>query len=205
MNRVEDELRYVDRIVEGRGVALDIGANRGHYSYVLSGIFREVHAFEPNPGVAGKLREYGARNVESHDVALSSEEGELELFVPIVDGVEQHGWASFDPGNMAGAREFTRVKVPVRTLDSFALPEVAFVKIDVEGHEVAVLRGAIETLRHCRPVVLIEVKEANEETVLRYFEELGYERYRLEGGHLVLHPRGSGPYPGENFVFRPAR
>lgn len=203
MSRVEPELLLLDRITGGGGgVALDIGANQGYYSYVLSRWFGKVVAFEPNPAVVTRLLRYGAPNVEVHNVALSSSAGELELFVPIVNGVEQHGWASFNPGNLPGAAELRVMKVPVRPLDSFGLAGVSFVKIDVEGHEPAVLEGAVETFRGSRPVVLIEVKEDNRETVFRFFRELGYEPHRLVGGRVVPLAE-SGGAGGENYIFKP--
>lgn len=202
MNRVEPELLHLDRIAGEGGVALDVGANRGYYSYALSKRFERVVAFEPNPSVVSRLRSWGAANVRVHNVALSSSAGELELFVPRVDGREQDGWASFDRDNLSGADDFRVLKVPVRPLDSFGLDSVSFMKIDVEGHEPAVLEGAVETLRRCRPVVLIEVKERTREGVFRFFAELGYAPHRLVGGRLVPAAEADGE-AGENYVFRP--
>jgi FkbM family methyltransferase len=205
MGRVEEELLRLDTIVEGREVALDIGANQGYYSYTLSRLFEKVIAFEPNPSVVTRLLRSGAGNVEVHNVALSSSTGELDLFVPVVDGVEQSGWASFNRNNLPDARDFRVLHVPVRPLDSFGLTTVSFIKIDVEGHEPAVLAGAVETLRRCRPVVLIEVKEENRDAVFRLFAELGYRPYRLRGGKLVPQGGGDDAGAGENYVFRPGR
>lgn len=202
MNRVEPELLHLRRIAgEGR-VALDVGANRGYYSYALSRLFERVVAFEPNPTVVSRLRSWGAANVQVHNVALSSAAGELELFVPRVDGREQDGWASFDRDNLSGAEDFRVLRVPVRPLDSFGLDGVSFVKVDVEGHEPEVLEGAVETLRRCRPVVLIEVKERNREEVLRFFAGLGYAPHRLVEGRIVPAAE-AGEDAGENYVFRP--
>lgn len=202
LNRMEEELRYIDRIVDRGELALDIGANRGLYSYALSKIFRSVVAFEPNPGMAAMLRRMRPGNVEVEEVGLSAAPGELEFFIPIVDGVEQSGWASFDRGNLAGAEDFQRFPVPVRTLDSFEFPEVSFIKIDVEGHETSVLQGAVDTIRRCHPVLLVEVRSSSEDEVFEYFEALGYTRFRMKSGALVRHLRDDREYSGENFVFR---
>jgi FkbM family methyltransferase len=202
MNRMEEELRFIGRITEGREVAVDVGANLGLYSYALSKQFRRVIAFEPNSRITAKLRRSRRSNVEIHAAALSSSEGEMDLFVPVVAGVDQSGWASFDRQNLVGADEYRRVAVPVLTLDSLDLPTVSFIKIDVEGHELSVLAGAIDTMRRCRPDVLIEVKEASETEVFDYFEALDYDRYRMRAGQLVRHTRGDEEYRGENYVFR---
>lgn len=201
--RAEQELLELDRLLDRRDLAVDVGANRGFYSYAFTRRFRRVVAFEPNPRIVADLERLGAPNLEVHNVALSSEEGKLELFVPRVDGVEQHGWASFDRGNLPGATDFRVLEVPVRPLDAFGLRGVSFIKIDVEGHETAALEGAVETIRDGRPTVLIEVKDRNRAEVMRFFGGLGYAPFRLRGGGLVpWTPDGEGD-EGENFVFRP--
>jgi FkbM family methyltransferase len=201
--RAEDELLELDRILDRRDLAVDVGANRGFYSYAFTRRFRRVVAFEPNPAIVADLEMLGAPNLEVHNVALSSGEGKLELFVPRVNGEEQHGWASFDRGNLPGATDFKVLEVPVRPLDAFGLKGVSFIKIDVEGHETAALAGAAATIRDSRPTVLIEVKDRNRDEVMGFFDRLGYAPFRLRRGKLVpWAPNGAGD-EGENFVFRP--
>lgn len=198
--RAEEELLELDRLIDRRDLAVDVGANRGFYSYAFTRRFRRVVAFEPNPRVVADLERMGAPNLEVHNVALSSRAGTLELFVPRVDGEEQHGWASFDRGNLPGATDFKVLEVPVRPLDAFGLTGVSFIKIDVEGHEPAALAGAAATIRDSRPTVLIEVKDRNRGEVMAFFDGLGYAPFRLRGGALVP---WAGDDEGENFVFRP--
>jgi FkbM family methyltransferase len=199
--RLEDELLHLDCITEGGAVAVDVGANEGFYSYALARRFGTVHAFEPNPRLAEELERHRPPNVQVHTVALSSCHGALDLYVPLVHGVEQHGWASFNRENLPGAGEFHVLHVAVHPLDAFDLEGVAFIKIDVEGHEIEVLDGALQTLQRNRPVVLIEVKERNRETVLALFTSLGYTAWRLSGRELQR--LDVWPDRGENVVFRP--
>lgn len=200
--RAEKELVELDRLLDRRELAVDVGANRGFYSYAFTRRFRRVVAFEPNPAVVADLERMGVPNLEVHNVALSSSEGTLELFVPRMDGREQHGWASFDPGNLPGATDFRVLEVPVRPLDAFGLKDVSFIKIDVEGHEPAALAGAAATIRESRPTVLIEVKGRNRDEVLEFFDRLGYAAFHLRAGKLVPWTPNGGD-EGENFVFRP--
>jgi FkbM family methyltransferase len=201
MNRLEAELVHLDRITRGGAVAVDIGANQGLYSYALSKRFQKVLAFEPNVGLADDLERHRPRNVAVHNVALSSAAGELELFIPLVNGVEQHGWASFNRENLPGARDFRILRVQVRPLDDFSLVGVGFVKIDVEGHELAVLQGAMDTLRRNRPTVLIEVKSVNREAVFDLFAELGYTAFQMHRSELIP-VRREDARAEENYVFR---
>jgi hypothetical protein len=142
------------------------------------------------------------RNIEVHKVALSAADGSGDLFVPQVNGVEQHGWASFDPRNLPGATSVSPLRVPVRALDGYDLQGVEFIKIDVEGHEPAMLAGAVDTIARNRPVVLVEVREKNRDEVIAFFDALEYRPYRVRDGRLVSWSRDSA-CEGENFVFRP--
>jgi hypothetical protein len=100
-------------------------------------------------------------------------------------------------GNCPEAEIHETKTVTLTTLDRFGLRDVAFVKIDVEGHEVEVLKGGMETFSRDRPVVLVEIKTKNLNEVTRFFDELGYVRYQLED---LIDVRGSR----ENYIFRPA-
>lgn len=204
-HRLEEEIYLLGALAQRREVALDIGANRGYYTYHLARLFRRVEAFEPNPAVLGYLTAWRAPNVTVHTVALSSAAGVLELFIPIVNGAPQTGWASFDRQNLPEALEFQVIQVPVLPLDTYGLEAVSFIKMDVEGHEPAVLVGATKTIEAHRPVVLLEVKEKNRECVFSFFLQRGYGAYRVRGGRLVsmAEPPSPGEMPGENFVFRP--
>jgi FkbM family methyltransferase len=143
------------------------------YAYPLSNICSRVEAFEPQPSCAAALEGLG-RNVRVHRVALSDSEGELMLSVPLVNGIAYTGLATF--GVYDGPHETLRV--PVRRLDAYHLMNVGFIKIDVEGHEEQVLRGAEATLRREKPTLLIEIEQRHLDhpmtDVFRYLERLGY-------------------------------
>ncbi len=176
MSGWEPECKHIDRLVKERGLALDIGANQGLYSYRLHQLFREVHAFEANEGIAADLIAFRARNVRVHVVGLSDKEGSATLYVPEVKGRQLHGWASLDPGNCADADRVVSKNVLLTTLDTFELRGVDFIKIDVEGHELAVLRGAEETLRSCLPRLLIEIRADTLPSVIKYLSAFGYQQ-----------------------------
>jgi FkbM family methyltransferase len=97
--------------------------------------------------------------------ALSDRAGAIALSVPRVGGVAQEEWASIAKDYAAIRAEDPRVEaidtymVPTLPLDSLALADVTAMKIDVEGAEQQALRGALETLRRCRPILSIEIEE----------------------------------------------
>ncbi|MGQ0587090.1 MAG: FkbM family methyltransferase [Gammaproteobacteria bacterium] len=194
---VEPELRQLHRLGPNRGTALDVGANEGQFSCRLARLYDRVVAFEINDSLTAPLRAYAVgRNVEVHGVGLSDAEGSRTLYVPVKHGQALHGWASLRAGNLPDADSHLELPVTVRTLDSFGLEDVTFLKADVEGHEPQLLAGARETIGRCRPVVLIEVKAANRAAVAGFFRELGYAERRLED-------LTGTPGSPENFLYLP--
>jgi FkbM family methyltransferase len=98
-------------------------------------------------------------DVTVHAVALGEQSGSLE-FQEVVDAPALSGFAQGDLGNTHQVR---RHQVMVKRLDDVLPPDkrVDFIKIDVEGAELGVLKGAIETIRRCRPVLLFEHQKSS--------------------------------------------
>lgn len=158
--RGEEELKHLPDWAPADKIAIDIGANKGVYSHTLAKLCRHVHAFEPNPKIFRILTRYLPDNVTPHHVALSDRNGVAELVIPsyTAGGYSNQG-ASLDPAKKKAPFGFGVVDVPSRTLDSFNFQNVGFIKIDVEGFEEAVVRGAMATIRRERPTILIEIEE----------------------------------------------
>lgn len=154
----EPELRLLRGLVDPQKVAVDVGANRGVYAYVLSLLAQKVVAFEPIPTLCDALLASELSNVEVRQVALSSESGEATLHIPSIDGRELDTRASLNtPATEQRARTIT---VPTARLDAIDdLGDVGFVKIDVEGHEMEVLRGATGLLQSQRPNLVVEIEQ----------------------------------------------
>ncbi|HEY2661260.1 MAG TPA: FkbM family methyltransferase [Caulobacteraceae bacterium] len=154
----EWELKELPVLVPRDRLAIDVGGNIGVYSYHLARLAREVITFEPNPFYVDGLRRAGLAN-RLEQVALSDRTGTAELRIPWWRGEECGGMASLEIDAVPGEVLARTVQVPVRRLDDYDLRGVGFIKIDVEGHEEGVLRGALETLARERPVLLIEIEE----------------------------------------------
>lgn len=136
---------------------VDVGAHKGDVlrQFVrLAPNGRHV-AFEPVPSLfEGLEREFGSAPVELHRVALSETDGEAEFtFYPEHPGLSGLGEAAV-PAD-APRERFT---VPVRRLDDVLAdhPAPSLIKIDVEGAELGLLRGAEQTLARAKPAILIE-------------------------------------------------
>jgi len=173
----EPELGHLDLLSDKRTVAIDVGANIGLYSFAFSRLFDKVHAFEINPAHSRDLVAYGAKNVEIHQMGLSNRTGDAVLYTPIhPSGMRLESWASLEPSNCPEACRIEPSHVRVGRLDDLEFQECSFMKIDVEGHEVEVLEGAIDTIARTRPRILIEVREENLPSIDSLLADIGLKR-----------------------------
>jgi FkbM family methyltransferase len=177
---MEPEMKYLDEFIAGTRTAVDIGANVGTYTYRLSKRFQRVVAFEINERITEAIRQYRPSNVELIHCGLSSHAGRAQFYVPVSGGVELAGWASLSRENFPGAEQVVAYETELKPLDEFALADVDFMKIDVEGHEVEVLKGAAETIARSRPMVLVELKKEHVQEVNEWFLNFDYKHCRLE-------------------------
>jgi FkbM family methyltransferase len=198
------ELRFVrDRLRPGQ-VAVDVGCHKGAYTYWMRrrvGPSGAVFAFEPQPRQVMYLRELFSTmsydNVMLVPMALSDRVGRLPLHVPPGNGKthlatlearsEERGAKSeldherdvVTPSSLLAPRSSV---VDVTTLDTFFADQARgpdFLKIDVEGHESAVLAGGRQTLERYRPALLIECEarhrpDADVHVVFGFLHSLGY-------------------------------
>lgn len=182
---LEPELLFV--LMQGKksGIAIDVGANEGLYSYALAKIFDRVEAFEPNQSAATKLSGHVSDVIALHHVALSRNESQASLYTPVSSyGAEYSGWGSLHREMLPPSDSVHTRAVSTRSLDSYSFSNVALIKIDVEGHEVDVLEGASNTIARCQPLVLIEVKIRSRRIVWDFFSARQYQCFWLANGEL---------------------
>ncbi len=176
----ENELRHLHRITAQGETAIDVGANQGLYSYNMSKRFRKVYSFEINDELTGDLIAYNPGNIEIINKGLSSQNSDAILYIPVLNGIPLTGWAGLTPGLCPDTQEHIEKHVSIITLDSINTESVSLIKIDVEGHEVEVLKGALQTLKCNRPVVIIEIQQQNIDEVNALFDELNYQQNKLQ-------------------------
>lgn len=152
---MEPELRILRDIVPAGRVAIDVGANRGYYSYALSKIASRVEAFEPYPVIARFARRKLRKNVRLHEIALSNYCGSAKLRIPqCKGGIDVHYGGTLTDIPLENSIE---VVVPVMTIDQFGFDDVGFIKVDAEGSDMDVIEGARKTIRRHRPNLLVEL------------------------------------------------
>lgn len=157
------EKGYIDWVLENyikpdKNV-LDIGAHIGWYTVNLAKKANHVYSFECSP----KTFNYLCANIALNDVnykvtkyncALSNDEGDTPYYIRDNGDGGSNGIVKFERDNYNPSTEIT---VPKKTLDSFNLTNINFIKIDVEGHEKCVLEGGMQTLiNNNYPTILFE-------------------------------------------------
>lgn len=181
------ELRFVCSQLKPGQIVADIGCHKGAYTYWMRrsvGPGGAVFAFEPQPSQVAYLRrafsEMRYDNVAIVPMAVSNTCGKLPLHMPSGAGLTHA--ASLEAKNRAEAGSAS-MDVDVTTLDDFFAKQDRgpdFLKIDVEGHESAVLDGGKRTLEENRPAILIECEarhrtDGDVRTVFAQLARYGYE------------------------------
>lgn len=188
----------IEHFMQEEAVAVDIGASWGLFSYYFARRVKKdglVFAYEPHPANKEVLQKLSnARpNFRFRPVAISDKAGTADMYVPVQGDRQVTAQSSIahDFSTIKGVR-IERIKVPTVRLDDELGPDIRvdFVKIDVEGHEISVLRGARRTLQRSLPPVLIEIEQRHLDIpihdVFRELQEIGYQVFFIEAS--AIHP-----------------
>ncbi len=169
----------------------DIGANLGFYCVILArlvGATGRVVAFEPLPDnarwIAHNAKLNGFEQIEVRCEALGHGQGNAEFIVS-----EKSMWGKLAAAGPAPADAVGRITVVLMNLDTLvsagAIAPPGLMKIDVEGAEVEVLTGAADTLRRCRPVLIVDLHNTNA-PIAALLEELRYRPIVLGSPRGIL-------------------
>jgi FkbM family methyltransferase len=188
------EISAVTLVKHDRGVAVDVGANRGQSAIQIANLKPgfQIVAFEPNEHCRLPLRIVGrmlGNAFDLHLVGLSDSRGLMTYYEPRVGRIPVSAEGTFYrknlgrnvAGRIGSNFQITQKVLRTEKLDDFNLaPD--FIKIDVQGAELSVLIGAHNTIKTRRPILLIERNSSNEDQVISYLENLGYV---LVAGRLI--------------------
>lgn len=188
----ERELEIIHAFIDRSGVVVDVGANHGVYSEFFSRRLhvRKVIAFEPISRLAGYLRIVLPGSVEVINAALSDRNGETAIRIPFSGSEAFDGAATIDEHNNLSGYAYREEAVRLTRLDDSigTGDRICFIKIDVEGHEAAVLRGARGVLQRDRPNMLIEIEDRHNPgsfaEVMSLTNELDYRCFFYQNGCL---------------------
>jgi len=201
------EVEVLERFLKPGDVFIDVGANIGYLTAVGAsrvGPTGQVHSFEPVPDYFARLDALRAANpsysIAVHHVALGESEGTAEIAQAAETNI---GWNTMVPGLLSGAAARARHRVRVRRLDGYlaerGITKVALIKIDTEGFELPVLRGASGFLdaTRPRPPILCEVAPgaypllgARVADLFDYLARYGYSATDVENHGRPVGPDG---------------
>ncbi len=184
---IEPELFLIEKLIDKQSTVFDIGSNEGAYLYAIEKIAEpgNIFGFEPNQTLFLQLKKM-FRKVNLTNIALSDVSENADLKIPTINNIihEARGTLNLNFKEI-DEDDFTLVNIKKERLDDYVtenkISKVDFIKIDVEGHEFHVLKGAIETLRKFKPVLLIEIEQRHHEFPISQIDdflfELGYIKY----------------------------
>ena len=188
--RYRGERQEVAAVLRGLApgdVAVDAGAHKGAYTYWMRRAVGErgrVLAFEPQPRLAAYLTSVSDSlrwsNVSVRDCALSDTAGSGTLRVPRLGSSQGAALFALSEGPAGQNEEAVTVRLSTLDTELAGAGRVAFLKVDVEGHELAVFRGAARILTEDAPIVLFECERRHlsghaMQDVFAYLLALGYE------------------------------
>ena len=183
-------------------VFVDVGANIGLYSIMMRKNAQKMLSFEPIPENVRQLKALGIPNMTVHPFCLGSEAGETSLRVPLRNGALITGLATVQSENpLDGEKDIVELPVKVMAFDDLwgngAYGSLDLVKIDVEGYELFVVQGMMETLKAEQPILLIEIEgRHNPQGFPKIFDTLariGYSPFYSPDGKTLQ--RLSDPRP----------
>jgi FkbM family methyltransferase len=196
-------------------VLFDVGANKGNYSLMMRQRFplAKIYSFEPNPFTFKILKENLKETaIKTFNWGFGSEQKKENIYVYKNDKISEHAslYKEFAKviSSELGEKEVFSIEIEIKTIDGFCnemnIENIDFIKIDVEGHEFAVLQGAINMIRQNKiRIIQFEFNVANiiSKVFLKEFYDLlngDYEFYRLDTHRLIY----LGGYDSANEIFK---
>ncbi len=189
-------LAYFQSLIRPTSIILDIGAYIGAYTFTAARIATSgsVHVFEPNPQSAQRIRQTvrnnGLTNILLNECAVGNQSGILQFHLH--ETPTESGLANKN-------QTINIVNVPVQTIDEYCqnktIPKIDLLKIDVEGAELLVLQGAVQTINEFQPTIIIELHRKQStsfgytvEDIVQYLHSIGYTLFTQQYG-LTTRPR----------------
>ena len=167
---------------------LDIGGNIGFNALMYSD-YAPVHTFEPfyhkiiQKNIDQNTTKYP---ITLHPYGLSNTECESDFYIPQKNG----NLCNYGGSGLGFSSNSAKTKVTLKTLDSMYTGAPCLIKVDVEGHELAVLQGAEKTIRKYLPNMYIEIFESMDGPIVKFMQSLGYNKIlsRPEHNYLFISP-----------------
>ncbi|MBN2175874.1 MAG: FkbM family methyltransferase [Bacteroidales bacterium] len=214
-NKKEGDFLHFLKIIPGDKAVLDIGANIGIMTVHLARNFRKstVYAFEPMPDNLKALqrivRFFHLKNVKILNHALGSENGTIEMVMPVVKSVKMQGLSHVVDESIDSFNEGEKFTVNIFRLDDVKEihqegMQIGAIKMDVENFEYQVLEGGKAMIEKHRPIIYTELWDnRNRKDCFEFANKLGYGIKVLENDQLK--PFNPSRHKTQNFFLLPEK
>ncbi|MFD1466651.1 FkbM family methyltransferase [Hymenobacter caeli] len=204
--------KYLDFSSNRKPIIFDVGANVGNYSIDLSRIYpdSQIFSFEPNPSTFNKLKfnTSALKNIQVFNFGLGSKKSVLNIYTYQNDLDSEHASVYREVlSDLHLSNDLVEKQVAIETISDFCngnnIEQIDFLKIDTEGFEYEVLKGAIDLInRNKISIIQFEFNEMNviSRVFLKDFYDLlqNYELFRLDSNRLI----NLGHYNSINEIFK---
>ena len=214
----EEEIKLVKKYTTQYTDSLDIGVYRGVYTYEMSKYSKVVHSFEANPILFNNLKKNFSKlrnNIILYNYALSNQNEKVELKIPLrnpnsnKNNYEEYyklGTATIHKDNKI--MNYEKVIVDSKKLDDCEFKnKISLIKIDVEGHEIPVIKGGIKTISSNKPVLIVEIDENHSKlkvsSTISFINSLGYKSNYYQDGLIKSTDELDDFKKYSNFIFLP--
>lgn len=218
----QDDIHIIKKVLDfvaPGSLVIDVGANIGDWTIPLSkktGEKGKVIAFEPNKETVSVLRQRTRRlkNVEIKQLGLSDREEQLELLIPKEVSCPPTAAIANTANHLNEKEHMEKTIIQVRKLDQIVneleLKDITFVKIDVEGHELNVLKGFHKGIVKDTPTIFMEILKSKwvknspiQSECARYLTGLGYEMFQYDTETKKFQDKEKFNAQNVNFLFLP--
>ncbi len=207
----KEEINLILKLIKENSVILDIGANIGWYSLKIAKNINNVRilAFEPIPKTFKYLKENMYLNqvsgIKALNYGFSDEEKNIVFYY------YPEGSCNASAVNLSGRKDVDKITCKLTTLDKFTKNEdisIDFIKCDVEGSELFVFKGGIETIKRDKPIIFTELLRKwaakfnyHPNEVISLLKENGYRCFTMKCGNLCEIDRIDENTVETNFLF----
>ncbi|MFZ3137577.1 MAG: FkbM family methyltransferase [Thermodesulfovibrionales bacterium] len=197
----EADVHVIKLLITSGDCVIDIGANIGWYTKILSelvGSKGRVFSIEPIPSTFNLLayfvNKFKLNNVHLSNFSISDKDGEVLMEIPMYEsGGKNYYQAKIVKENQNNNNFMDKFIIQAKSLDSFfsrSPNKIDFIKCDVEGHELSVVRGAVKLIAKSKPAWLIEINsnpdlEGTDSFILfNIMKKYGYKAFYFDGNKL---------------------
>lgn len=213
-SKKEGDFNYFLTLLKPDDIVLDVGANIGIMTVLMAQRCPKgwIYAFEPIPDNFAALRKiisyFRLSNVSAFQIALGEEEKEVQMTMPVLQGVKMQGLSHVEHPSIEGyspsEHSFSVQQQMLDHIQELQGQSISAIKMDVENYEQFVLKGGIQLLETYQPILYLELWDnENRKNCFKILEGLGYAVCVLEKNHLVAF--NSTKHEQHNFFFIPKK